>query len=286
MFKIIRKICVMTLLVAGCVGCGAREANISSLKAMDSKDSGDVIVNIATTEGNIKVRLFGDTPKHRDNFLKLAREGYYDGVLFHRVINEFMIQTGDPDSKNAPMGKHLGAGGPGYTLDAEFVYPKHFHKRGALAAARQGDAVNPEKRSSGSQFYIVTGKAYSAEELAQMEMQLENMKKQGIFRRLVAQKQDTIRTMQAMQDRAGLDKLQTELIAITESEYAKNPSKLTPEQLEAYSSVGGTPHLDGDYTVFGQVIEGMDVIEKIEKAKTDSHDRPAADIKIINVTVE
>lgn len=245
----------------------------------------DALVLLETTYGNIKVRLFGDTPKHRDNFLKLVKEGYYDGVLFHRVINEFMVQTGDPDSKNAPAGKALGAGGPDYTLEAEIVYPKHFHKRGALAAARQGDQVNPERRSSGSQFYVVTGKAYNDSTLKQMERQLQMMQKQQIFNELTKQHKDSIMAMRRNRDQAGLQALQDELVAITEQKAAENPAVLTPEQREAYATQGGTPHLDNQYTVFGEVVEGMDVVDKIEKAETDGRDRPLSDIRIISAKV-
>lgn len=246
----------------------------------------DAIVKISTTMGDIKVRLFGDTPRHRDNFIKLAKEGFYDGVLFHRVINDFMVQTGDPDSKNAPKGKMLGSGGPDYTLEAEIVYPKHFHKRGALAAARQGDQVNPERRSSGSQFYIVTGKAYNEANLGQMEQQLQMAQQQGIFNRLAGENMAKIRELQAKGDRDGLMELQNELIAITEAEAAQNPAKLTEEQRAAYTTEGGTPHLDNQYTVFGEVISGMDVVDAIQKVSTDRNDRPVEDVKIISVEVE
>lgn len=285
MFNTFRKMFTVALLSTSVAGCGAGGANKTESE-MTEKDSSDVIVNIETTEGNIKAVLFGDTPKHRDNFIKLANDGFYNGVLFHRVINEFMVQTGDPNSKDAPAGKRLGEGGPGYTLDAEIVFPTHFHRRGALAAARQADAVNPERRSSGSQFYIVTGKAYSQENLTQMEEQIQMMKKEGIFRRLVMERQDTIRAMSARQDAQGLQKMERELIAMTEKELAQNPGEMTPEQRKAYVSEGGTPHLDGQYTVFGQVIEGFDVIDKIQKVETDSADRPLNDIRIIKVTVE
>ena len=178
---------MLAVIVATIVAAGAVTLKKSSKKMSDQTTAAqtaanaDAFVEIQTSEGDITVRLFGDTPKHRDNFLKLVKEGYYDNVLFHRVINEFMVQTGDPDSKAAPVGKMLGSGGPGYTLDAEIVYPAHFHKRGALAAARQGDQVNPERRSSGSQFYIVTGKAYNDSTLSQMERQIDMMQKQQIF---------------------------------------------------------------------------------------------------------
>jgi peptidyl-prolyl cis-trans isomerase len=254
-------------------------------KMTDNTTSGDAMVQFHTTEGDFTVRLFGDTPKHRDNFLKLVRDGYYDGVLFHRVINEFMVQTGDPDSKDAPAGKVLGSGSPDYTIEAEIVYPQHFHKRGALAAARTGDQVNPERRSSGSQFYVVTGKAYNDSTLTQMERQLQMMQKQKIFNELAQQHRDSIMTLRRNRDQAGLNALQEELVAITEKQAAENPATLTPEQREAYTTVGGTPHLDGQYTVFGEVTEGMDVIDRIEKVETDGHDRPLKDVRIISAKV-
>jgi len=246
-------------------------------------EKGDALVDIKTSLGDIRIRLFGDTPAHRDNFLKLVKEKYYDGVLFHRVINEFMIQTGDPDSKNAPANARLGAGGPDYTLEAEIVYPKHFHHRGALAAARQGDQVNPERRSSGSQFYIVTGKAYNAQQLGQMEKQLQMAQKQGIFNKLAEEHRDSIITLRKDRDHASLQALQDELVALTEKKAAENPATLTEEQKRIYSTVGGTPHLDGQYTVFGEVVSGMDVVEKIEKSQTNSQDRPLDDIRIISM---
>ncbi len=243
-------------------------------------------VLVETTMGNFTVLLYGDTPKHRDNFLRLAEEGYYDSTLFHRVINEFMVQAGDPDSKKAAPGQRLGSGGPDYKIDAEIVYPKHFHKRGALAAARQGDQVNPTKQSSGSQFYIVTGKKLSEEEAGQMDAYIQNNQKQEIFNRLAMAQRDSIIAMQQRGDRAGLQALQDTLIKQTEAEAAANPAPgMTPEMKEAYTTVGGTPHLDGAYTVFGEVIDGMDTIDKIEKAQTDAADRPKEDIRILKMKV-
>lgn len=244
----------------------------------------DSTVLIKTTEGDITVRLYGDTPKHQANFLKLAREGYYDGTLFHRVINEFMVQAGDPDSKGAPAGKALGQGGPGYQIDAEFVYPTHFHKRGALAAARTSDQVNPQRKSSGSQFYIVTGKKYTPAELTQLEAQMKQGAVQNEFYRLAGERQDEIRKMQMAGDRDGLMKLQEQLIAEAEKAAANAPG-LTEEQKKEYETVGGTPFLDNQYTVFGEVVSGMDVVDKIEKTKTGANDRPVNDVKILSMTV-
>ena len=247
--------------------------------------TGDALVEIKTSVGDITIRLYGETPKHRDNFLKLVNNGFYNDVLFHRVINKFMIQTGDPESKGAPAGKMLGAGGPGYDIDAEIVYPQFFHKRGALAAARQGDEVNPDRRSSGSQFYIVTGKVYNASQLGQMEKQLQMQQMQAIFNDLASQHRDSIMAMRRNRDQAGLQALQDELVKKTEAEAAKNPVKLTDAQREAYTTVGGTPHLDGTYTVFGEVVEGMDIVAKIETTATGAQDRPKEDIKIISMKV-
>ncbi len=273
-------------IVGGAVTLNKSRSSSKNIKEMTKQNKpGDVLVEIKTTEGDLTVRLFGDTPRHRDNFVKLAKEGYYNGVLFHRVINEFIVQTGDPDSKTAPAGKMLGSGGPGYDIEAEIVYPTHFHKRGALAAARQGDQVNPERRSSGSQFYIVTGKAYNDSTLNQMERQLQMMQKQNIFNDLAREHRDSIMTLRRNRDQAGLQALQDELVAITEKKAAEAPARLTAEQREAYTTTGGTPHLDNQYTVFGEVVDGMDVIDKIEKVETDSHDRPLKDVKILSMRV-
>lgn len=290
------KLFALATAIIGLTSCGngAKTTAADTAKEQDnqnsenismSTDTNNVKVEISTTMGDITVLLYGDTPKHRDNFVKLVKDGFYDGTLFHRVINEFMVQAGDPDSKTAKPGQHLGAGDMGYTIEAEIKYPQHFHKRGALAAARTGDQVNPERRSSGSQFYIVTGKAYSEAEMAQMEGQLTEMSKQGIFQQLVNERRAQIMDLQQKGDRAGLQKLQDELIAITEQKAAENPVKLTEEQKKAYTTVGGAPHLDNQYTVFGEVLSGMEVVDKIEKAETDSSDRPKEDIKIISMKI-
>ena len=190
---------------------------------------------LETSKGNIKCILYEQTPMHTENFIKLVRDGTYDGVLFHRVIKDFMVQTGDPSSKTAPKGALVGTGGPKYTVPAEF-HPDLYHKKGALAAARQGDQSNPNRESNGSQFYIVQGMVFSDEQLDQLE-------------------------------KAGAH--------IT----------FTPEQRMVYKAVGGTPHLDYAYTVFGEVIEGFEVIDMIASEPTDERDRPLEDVKIIKVRV-
>ena len=282
---------ILALVLVVGMACSMRgknaQTNDSATKPQKTVNATDNMtqVEIKTSLGDIVIALYDETPRHRDNFIKLVKEGYYDGVLFHRVIKDFMIQTGDGKSKTATPGQMLGDGDPGYTIPAEFVYPKYFHKRGALAAARTGDQVNPERASSGSQFYIVTGKLYSSAELEQMKARLADGKKQGIWQRMVMQHREQIVQMQNAQDNAGLERLQNELIAQLEAEYSKDPFNFTDAQIEAYTTVGGTPHLDGQYTVFGEVLKGMDVVDAIQNVKTGANDRPVDDVKIISAKV-
>lgn len=242
-------------------------------------------VTIKTTEGDITVRLYDETPRHRDNFLKLAQEGYYNGTLFHRVIKNFMIQGGDPNSKDAPAGVQLGTGGPGYTIPAE-IQPQFIHKRGALAAARQGDEVNPERASSGSQFYIVWGQVYNDGQIGQLARQLQMQAEQSIFNRLAGEHRKEIMDLRRNRDQAGLMELQNDLIAQTQAIMAEQGgAALTEAQKQTYTTIGGTPHLDGQYTVFGEVEEGLDVVEKIQGTETMPGDRPKQDIQILSVEV-
>jgi len=240
------------------------------------------VVLLTTEYGQMKIKLYNDTPKHRDNFLKLVKDSFYNGLLFHRVIKDFMIQGGDPDSKGAPASKQLGAGDVGYTVPSEFVYPKHYHKKGALAAARQGDQVNPEKRSSGCQFYIVQGKTMSDAELDRMEKGMLNKQKEARFYEIVRTKNDEIKNLRVLRDTAGLQALQNSIVAQLEDEFAKQTDlpKLSAEMKNDYKTLGGTPFLDNEYTVFGEVIEGLEVIDKIAAVKTRSGDRPEVDLKM------
>ena len=243
-------------------------------------------VRISTSLGDITVRLYDETPAHRDNFLKLAREGFYDGTLFHRVIKDFMIQGGDPDSKGAPKGKQLGCGDVGYTIPAEFN-PALFHKRGALSAARQGDQVNPERRSSGCQFYIVWGKTYKEGQMDQLARQSQMQALQGVFNELAMQHREEIISMRKKRDNDGLmalqDQLEAEANAIV---IEKGLGRISPEQKEAYTTIGGTPFLDGQYTVFGEVETGLEVVGKIQEAATDGNDRPLEDLKMKVTVIE
>lgn len=209
--------------------------NAQSPKKQNTTPEKKYYVLIETSYGNMTVELYNETPKHRDNFLKLVKEGFYDDLLFHRVINQFMIQGGDPNSRNAKPGQMLGDGTLGYTIPAEFV-PGLIHKKGALAAARQADQVNPTKASSSCQFYIVQGNVWPAQQLQMMARQMGRT--------------------------------------------------LTQQQMEVYTTIGGTPHLDGDYTVFGQVIEGLDVIDKIAAVACGQADRPLSDVKMKMSVIE
>lgn len=288
----IKKLTLLTSLLLTFTMCAGenkesqKNSNETTLEMTNTENTelrGDSLVEIETTYGNIVVKLFGDTPRHQANFLKLIKEGTYNGTLFHRVIDHFMIQAGDPDSKTAKPGQMLGSGDVGYKVEAEIVYPKHFHHRGALAAARQGDNVNPTRASSGCQFYIVTGDQVNDMALEQMAQSQVYAKKEAEFRRLANEHMAEIREMQSKNDSEGLRKLQTELIEKVEEKYKDEKADLPDDLKQRYREVGGAPHLDGQYTVFGEVVEGMDVVEKIEKAQTDRNDRPVEDIKIISM---
>lgn len=282
-YPILAALALMAVGALASHGTDQPEPETDSIAMTDTVKQHDAIVEIETTEGPVKVLLYGDTPAHQANFLKLAKEGFYDGVLFHRVIKDFMVQTGDPESKTATPGQQLGSGDPGYTLEAEILYPKHYHKYGALAAARTGDAVNPERRSSGSQFYIVTGQKQNPRSIEQAELRMANDVKQKYWMKLMKENAAKIKELQAAGDRDALEAFRQQLIEQLEAE-VEVPH--LPQQLkDDYVNLGGTPHLDNQYTVFGEVIEGMDTIEKIQNVETDSSDRPLEDVKVLSVKV-
>lgn len=214
---------LLTVLVVGAIAsCKPGQKNNS-----DMENQKETMLKIETTLGDIKVKLYNETPKHRDNFIKLAKEGTYNGTLFHRVIKDFMVQAGDPESKNAPKGKMLGTGDVGYTIPAEIVYPKYFHKKGALSAARQGDNVNPNKESSGCQFYIVTGKVFNDSTLIGMEQQMNENKLTTIFNSLAQKHMKEIYKMRKANDEDGLYDLQEKLFAQAQEEAAKGPVSIS-----------------------------------------------------------
>lgn len=245
-----------------------------------AKKSKETVVLINTEFGEIKVKLYDDTPEHKNNFLKLVNEGFYNDLLFHRVINNFMIQGGDPDSKDAPAGKQLGSGSPGYTIPAE-INSKYFHKKGVLAAARQGGPSNPEKRSSGSQFYIVHGEVFTDGKLDTMEMSLNSRAKNELMKEKFTAASEEMNAFQSNNDRDGFNIRMAELRAEVDSLFeTQDKFVFTPEQREVYTTVGGYPSLDGEYTVFGEVIEGLDVLDKIAAVETDQRNRPLVDVKM------
>ena len=250
-----------------------------------NKESKDYVVKVSTDFGDIKIKLYNQTPLHRDNFVKLVNEKFYDSTLFHRVINQFMIQGGDPDSKSAIAGKTLGEGGPKYTIPAE-IKDTLYHKKGALAAARQGDNINPKKESSGSQFYLVQGRVFTNEELDGLENQKNMARKQSIFNELMNKPENLMlrEKMIRFQQTNMTDSMQIAIKSIEpliDAEYSKMPAyKFSQKQRQIYTTIGGTPHLDGDYTVFGEVIEGLDIIDKIAAVATDKNNRPLENVKM------
>ncbi len=258
---------ITLVLTAFIISCGSK-----------GKKSDETIVSIKTDLGEIKVKLYDDTPLHKKNFIKLANEGFYDGLLFHRVMKNFMIQGGDPESKNADKSVRLGGGGPGYTIPAE-IKPNHFHKRGALAAARLGGPQNPEKASSGSQFYIVQGEVYRPGQLDSMVEIINSHRKEAMFREVVQSNNDKLAEFREKNDRDGFNEFIVELREKVDSMYNAGPKfSLTDEEKQIYTTIGGYPSLDGEYTVFGEVVEGMDVVDKIAAVKTDRNNRPEEDI--------
>ncbi len=229
--------------------------------------------------------LYDETPKHKENFIKLAEEHFFDSTLFHRVIEGFMIQGGDPDSKKAQPGEPIGRGGPGYTIDAEFN-PKYFHERGALSAARLGDAQNPTKASSGSQFYIVQGTKMTEKELKTDLLKLNQAMQQFFQNPANRNAYDSIVRLYESGDTKAYQEYMIALKPRVEKATGINTEKtVSPEILKAYTTVGGAPSLDGEYTVFGKVIKGLEVVDKIAAVPKDPGDRPAEDIRM-TVTVE
>jgi cyclophilin family peptidyl-prolyl cis-trans isomerase len=234
---------------------------------------------IETEFGTITIRLYDETPLHRDNFVKLTEEVFYNDLLFHRIIQGFMIQGGDPGSRNAEPGKRLGGGDLGYTIPAE-INPKFFHRKGVLAAARKGDQVNPERKSSASQFYIVQGTVFRPGELDTMQINLADARKLSMFQTRLKAIEPELKKLSA---EGKQDEIMARVNALKEEVAAEDaklpPAKFTDEQRIAYTTIGGTPSLDNSYTIFGEVTEGMDVIDKIAAQATDQNDRPKRDIK-------
>jgi len=243
------------------------------------------LVTIKTQYGDMHAILYDETPEHKSNFIKLAEQGFYDSMLFHRVMEEFMIQGGDPNSKNAEPGAPLGSGGPGYKVPAEFN-DDLFHKKGALSAARQPDNINPKKESNGSQFYIVDGKVWEEKELGIDMIKLNKALNTLLVRTDYSEAREELLSLY---DRGEFDEYNEKIVSLADDVEEKLnidvKKKMSAEKIKAYTTVGGAPHLDGEYTVFGQVIDGLDIIDKIAEQPTDNRDRPKEDIRFF-ISVE
>lgn len=243
-------------------------------------------VAIVTNFGTIKVRLYDDTPIHRDHFKQLVSDGFYEGILFHRVIPQFVIQAGDIASKNAVRNESLGAAYDRDTvIDAE-ILPQHFHRRGVLAAAREGDNINPQRKSSGTHFYIAIGKVFRSGELDSTVEGINNNRREALFNRVKETHENAIRKAVLDEDYDAVEKIHEDISAETQAKIEGERLILTDEQREAYTTVGGIPHLDGAYTVFGEVIEGMEVVDRIAAQKTNPEDRPLEDVVILKTRFE
>ena len=265
---------------------------LSSTSCSGQNGEKETEVEFETTAGNIRVRLFNDTPLHRDNFIKNVKEGKYDGVTFHRVIRNFMIQTGDPNTRpghEAELEAAAKADAPvGPRVKPEILFPRYYHKRGMLAAAREGDDVNPQKMSDGYQFYIVTGKFQNEQALVEMELMRKDARVRQIFEAKLNANAEVLDEMRKKRDTNGISDLQERLLDQARMEVDDLPRstfEYTLEMQRAYRSVGGAPWLDGEYTIFGEVVEGMKVVLTIEKSKTDENDKPLKDIRILKATI-
>lgn len=270
--RLIGSLLVFTLLF--CSSCSSRKHT-------------EQTVVLETNYGNITVKLFPETKKHSQNFLKLVNSGFYNGLLFHRVIAGFMIQGGDPTSKNAASGVVLGSGGTGYRIPSEILFPKYYHKKGALAAARESDQVNPLRASSGCQFYIVQGKTFTDLELDSIE-QVKTLKfRDKILNIILKAKEREIIEFHKYHENIKLKLLQDSILAEVKAQMKTHPAfHFTAQQRNDYKTIGGAPHLDDEYTLFGQVINGMDIVDKISNATTDENDRPLQNIRILKAYIK
>lgn len=256
---------------------------IIAVLAASCNNNKDYLITIKTDYGDIKLVLFDQTPKHKENFIKLAKSGFYDSLLFHRVIDDFMIQGGDPNTKRPSDPQLFGKGGPGYTVPPEF-HPDLIHEKGVIAAARQNDNINPRKESNGSQFYIVEGQVYTEPSLRATRINMNELYRH--FGNLVQRSayQDLNKKVLQLQEENRLDELQDLIIGykdVIENDYdVELDLPLSRHQIDVYTSVGGVPHLDGAYTVFGKVVDGFEVVDRISGIPTDPMDRPLQDVRM------
>jgi len=257
-------------------------ANLLFFFAANAQSDDNRIVEIQTNFGNMRFMLYNDTPKHRNAFLKLTSEGYYDGTLFYRVIQDFLIQGGSKSSRNAAPGKRIGYGSPDHTVDDEII-PGHIHKKGALCAPRQPDEINPFKQSDISQFYIVKGQVFDEGQLDTMEMAVNRPIRNRIVKEVYTPEiKAKLKQLRAEKKVAEFREIADKVKSDIEAKMKLDPRTLefTDKQRKAYTTVGGYPDLDGKYTIFGECISGFEVIDKIAALKTDANNRPLTDVKI------
>lgn len=271
------------LFLTGLLLCGLFAASCNGQNGTKETE-----VLLQTTAGDIRVKLYNDTPGHRDNFIQNVKAGMYDDVAFHRVIRNFMIQTGDPDTRTGDFPKVAPedsmALGP--TIPAEIVYPTHYHRRGVLAAAREGDENNPQKASDKFQFYIVTGKFQNEEQLVGYEDAKQQARIVELYQQKVQEHAEELEALRRAREQRKYENRLSDLRTEAQMEIDETPPvRFTAEQKRIYRSQGGAPWLDGDYTVFGEVVQGMKVVLDIEKTRTDKSDRPLRDIRIVKATV-
>jgi len=257
-----RKFILFTLVMTLFLSCNTKKEEFQYIK-------------ITTEKGDIIVKLYNVTPKHRDNIVKLANEKFFDGQIFHRIIKNFVVQGGDPTTKEAKPDSIYGNGGPGYDIDAEII-DTIYHKRGALGMAREGDDVNPERKSSGSQFYIVTGKIFTDLQLNELENKLNTKKKANLYKKLIQQKINESKSS----GKVDTISISLDVSAVIDSIYATYPKIVfSKQQRKLYTTVGGIPHLDNNYTVFGEVVSGMGAVDVLSEVQTDGNDRPLKDTR-------
>ena len=268
--NIFRRLVIVLIFIISCVSCSSPESNLNTIFSMK------------TSAGTIKIKLYDETPLHRDNFIKLIKSNFYEGISFHRVIKDFMIQAGDAATRSIPI-PHMNDTLNTYKIPAEFR-PGLFHKKGALAAAREGNEVNPDMKSSGTQFYIVQGIRYDDAAISQEESRVNNNLKQALFRKLIMETTDSIKLSGTSLSESQIQEIASVKMFrhMTEHEDYAIPE----DHKDTYASIGGVPRLDGTYTVFGEVIEGMDVVDKIASEPTDATDKPVNDIKILKIKIE
>ncbi|MDL2256100.1 peptidylprolyl isomerase [Parabacteroides sp. OttesenSCG-928-K15] len=266
--------CLLVLGMA-CVGCSNKQKPLDPDKP--------VYVTVKTSMGDVTLLLYDDTPLHKENFIKLCSENAHDGVLFHRIIKEFVVQGGDPTSKERVAGAKYGSESGGYTVPAEIV-PHYFNKRGALIDAKKADAVNTERASAGTQFCFVQGKILNDEELAEKEARINDIRRNWLYHKFRKELVEADPSLAEKEKENELEQ-QVAIMVMDEVERLGGPYVIPDAHREVYKTIGGVPHLDGSVTIFGEVVKGFDIVEKMSLVDTDENDRPLKDVYVISTKV-